>query len=42
LPEGHEGREIYGLVKDPNPDKGRVMGKLLEKRAAEAEKDGAG
>ena len=23
LPEDHEGREIYGLVKDPTPDKGR-------------------
>ncbi len=25
LPEWHEGREIYGLVKDPTPDKGRAM-----------------
>lgn len=23
LPEDHEGRQIYGLVKDPHPDKGR-------------------
>jgi ferredoxin-thioredoxin reductase catalytic chain len=23
LPEDHEGRRIYGLVKDPTPDKGR-------------------
>ena len=23
LPEGHEGREIYGLVQDPTPEKGR-------------------
>lgn len=23
LPEGHEGREIYGIVEDPTPDKGR-------------------
>lgn len=23
LPEDHEGRQIYGLVKDPTPDKGR-------------------
>ena len=23
LPEDHEGRQIYGLVKDPIPDKGR-------------------
>ncbi len=25
LPEGHEGREVYGLVLDPTPDKGRAM-----------------
>ncbi len=23
LPGGHEGREIYGIVKDPTPEKGR-------------------
>jgi ferredoxin-thioredoxin reductase catalytic chain len=23
LPEGHEGRAIYGLVSDPIPDRGR-------------------
>jgi ferredoxin-thioredoxin reductase catalytic chain len=23
LPEGHEGRQAYGVVKDPTPDKGR-------------------
>ncbi|MCA9082084.1 MAG: hypothetical protein KDA58_16095 [Planctomycetaceae bacterium] len=23
LPEDHEGRQIYGVVKDPTPDKGR-------------------
>ena len=23
LPEDHEGRQVYGLVKDPTPDKGR-------------------
>ncbi|NQV25850.1 MAG: ferredoxin:thioredoxin reductase [Rhodopirellula sp.] len=23
LPEGHEGREVYGLVKDPTPNRGR-------------------
>jgi len=32
LPEGHEGREIYGLVRDPHPDKGRALGRLEEKR----------
>jgi ferredoxin-thioredoxin reductase catalytic chain len=25
LPEGHEGRQIYGLVQDPTPDKGRAL-----------------
>jgi ferredoxin-thioredoxin reductase catalytic chain len=25
LPEGHEGREIYGLITDPTPDKGRAL-----------------
>ncbi len=32
LPEGHEGREIYGLVKDPHPDKGRALARLEEKQ----------
>jgi ferredoxin-thioredoxin reductase catalytic chain len=25
LPEGHEGREAYGLITDPTPDKGRAL-----------------
>jgi ferredoxin-thioredoxin reductase catalytic chain len=25
LPEGHEGREVYGLITDPTPDKGRAL-----------------
>ncbi len=25
LPEGHEGRDVYGLVIDPTPDKGRAL-----------------
>jgi len=25
LPEDHEGRQTYGLVKDPHPDKGRAL-----------------
>lgn len=25
LPEDHEGRQIYGLVKDPHPEKGRAL-----------------
>ncbi len=38
LPEDHEGREIYGLVKDPTPDKGRALGRLEEKRGSPVEK----
>lgn len=33
LPEDHEGRQTYGLVKDPTPDKGRT----LRAKAAERE-----
>jgi ferredoxin-thioredoxin reductase catalytic chain len=33
LPETHEGRQIYGLVKDPTPEKGRP----LRDKAAERE-----
>src|SRR5438128_12323059 len=25
LPDDHEGRQIYGLVKDPHPEKGRAL-----------------
>jgi ferredoxin-thioredoxin reductase catalytic chain len=25
LPEDHEGRQVYGLVKDPHPEKGRAL-----------------
>ena len=32
LPEEHEGREIYGVVRDPHPDKGRELGRLEAKR----------
>lgn len=35
LPEDHEGREIYGLVKDPTPDKGRALGRVLANREGE-------
>ncbi|MEZ0323544.1 MAG: ferredoxin-thioredoxin reductase catalytic domain-containing protein [Hydrogenothermaceae bacterium] len=28
LPQWHEGRKIYGLVKDPTPDKGRSLSKV--------------
>jgi ferredoxin-thioredoxin reductase catalytic chain len=39
LPEGHEGREAYGTVKDPHPDKGRALGRLEEKRGHELRKN---
>jgi len=35
LPEDHEGRQAYGVVKDPSPDKGRATGKILERRENE-------
>ena len=35
LPEGHEGREIYGLVKDPTPDKGRPLRNKWQEREQE-------
>ncbi len=35
LPEGHEGLQIHGLVKDPVPEKGRP----LRNKAAEREKE---
>ena len=38
LPEEHEGREIYGLVKDPTPDKGRALGRLEEQRGVHLSK----
>jgi ferredoxin-thioredoxin reductase catalytic chain len=30
LPDGHEGREIYGVVKDPTPDRGRESRRQTE------------
>ena len=35
LPEDHEGREIYGDVKDPTPDKGRALRHKAEEREKE-------
>ena len=35
LPEDHEGRKTYGVVKDPTPDKGRA----LRDKAAERERE---
>src|SRR5262245_60368213 len=37
LPEGHEGRDAYGLVKDPSPAKGRAVGRVLGKQGQEGE-----
>jgi ferredoxin-thioredoxin reductase catalytic chain len=38
LPPDHEGREIYGVIKDPHPDKGRALGRLEEQRGTTLEK----
>lgn len=35
LPEGHEGRSAYGLVRDPTPDKGRPLRDKAEEREKE-------
>lgn len=35
LPEDHIGRETYGLVKDPTPDKGRALRNQAEAREKE-------
>lgn len=35
LPEDHEGRAMYGEVKDPHPDKGRVLRHKAEEREIE-------
>lgn len=40
MPEGHEGREIYGLIKDEHPDKGRALGRLEEKQGRTIDKSG--
>ena len=37
LPEDHEGREAYGVVKDEHPDKGRATAKVLEKQGRPVE-----
>lgn len=38
LPAGHEGREIYGIVKDPHPEKGRALSRLEEKQGRKIQK----
>jgi ferredoxin-thioredoxin reductase catalytic chain len=37
LPEDHEGRHAYGIVKDPTPGKGRAVARVMEKQAQEGE-----
>jgi ferredoxin-thioredoxin reductase catalytic chain len=37
LPEDHEGRQAYGVVKDPEPTKGRAVARVLEKQDQEKE-----
>jgi ferredoxin-thioredoxin reductase catalytic chain len=37
LPEDHEGRQAYGVVKDPSPGKGRAVARVQEKQAKEGE-----
>jgi ferredoxin-thioredoxin reductase catalytic chain len=32
LPPDHEGRDIYGLVRDPTPEKGRGLGRVQAKQ----------
>ncbi len=38
LPEEHEGRESYGFIEDPDPDKGRAFGRLEQKQGRKIEK----
>ncbi|MGQ4810357.1 hypothetical protein NKDENANG_03815 [Candidatus Entotheonellaceae bacterium PAL068K] len=42
LPPDHEGRQIYGLVKDPHPDKGRALRHKAAEKEAEAQEQAAG
>jgi hypothetical protein len=35
-----EGREIYGVIRDPHPDKGRALGRLEEKQGRKIGKSG--
>jgi ferredoxin-thioredoxin reductase catalytic chain len=38
LPEDHEGREVYGVIRDPIPERGRALGRLEEKQGRKIEK----
>jgi ferredoxin-thioredoxin reductase catalytic chain len=40
LPEGHEGREIYGLVPDPTPGQGRALAKALQHKQEQQKQQG--
>ena len=42
LPEDHEGLKMYGLVKDPTPDKGRAMRDKAEEAIAQMVDTGQG
>ena len=35
LPEDHEGKEMYGIIEDPHPDKGRALRHKAEEREIE-------
>ena len=35
LPEEHEGKQMYGLIEDPHPDKGRALRHKAEEREIE-------
>ena len=38
LPDEHEGREAYGLLEDPHPEKGRALRHVEEKQGRKIEK----
>jgi ferredoxin-thioredoxin reductase catalytic chain len=42
LPVDHEGRDIYGLVEDPNPQLGRALSRLEEKSGRSISKSARG
>ena len=35
LPDDHEGKEMYGVIEDPHPDKGRALRNKAEEREIE-------
>ncbi len=40
LPEDHEGRDIYSVVGDPHPDKGRAIARVEESQGRRVSKTG--